>query len=93
MRILSILQFSPPSKLCGGAERQMHSVHKGLISKGIDVQVLADFSNVGVAYQVFEGVMQNSRLTGRYIKTRVFAGVLCNDEYDLIMVLLAPYKE
>jgi len=56
MRILSILQFSPPSKLCGGAERQMHSVHKGLISKGIDVQVLADFSNVGVAYQVFEGV-------------------------------------
>lgn len=56
MRILSILQFSPPSKLCGGAERQMHSVHKGLISKGIDVQVLADFSNVGLAYQVFEGV-------------------------------------
>lgn len=56
MRILSILQFSPPSKLCGGAERQMHSIHKGLISKGIDVQVLADFSNVGVAYQVFEGV-------------------------------------
>ena len=56
MRILSILQFSPPSKLCGGAERQMHSVHKGLISRGIDVQVIADFSNLGVAYQVFEGV-------------------------------------
>jgi glycosyltransferase involved in cell wall biosynthesis len=34
----------------------MHSLHKGLISKGIDVQVLADISNVGVAYQVFEGV-------------------------------------
>lgn len=56
MRILSILLFSPPSELCGGAERQMHSVHKGLISKGIDVQVLADISNVGVSYQVFEGV-------------------------------------
>ncbi|NWG02550.1 MAG: glycosyltransferase family 4 protein [Syntrophaceae bacterium] len=56
MRVLSILQFSPPSKLCGGAERQMHSIHKGLVSKGIDVQVLADFSNVGQAYQVFEGV-------------------------------------
>jgi glycosyltransferase involved in cell wall biosynthesis len=56
MRILSILPFSPPSKMCGGAERQMHSLHKGLVSKGIDVQVLADISYVGAPYQVFEGI-------------------------------------
>jgi len=56
MRVLSILQFSPPSRVCGGAERQMHSIHKGLIARGVDVQVLADISNVGVPYQTFEGV-------------------------------------
>jgi len=56
MRVLSILQFSPPSRVCGGAERQMHSIHKGLLSKGIDVQVLADISYVRFPYQVFEGI-------------------------------------
>ena len=56
MRVLSVLQFSPPSKVCGGAERQMHSIHKGLVSGGIEVQVLADISYVGLPYQVFEGI-------------------------------------
>jgi len=56
MRLLSILQFSPPSQVYGGAERQMHSIHKGLIARGVDVQVLADISNVGVPFQIFEGV-------------------------------------
>ncbi len=56
MRVLSILQFSPPSRVYGGAERQMHSIHKGLVSRGIDVQVLADISYVRFPYQVFEGI-------------------------------------
>lgn len=56
MRVLSILPFSPPSKSVGGAERQMHSLHKGLRALGIDVQVLADIAFVGAAYQEFEGV-------------------------------------
>ncbi|HAX98040.1 MAG TPA: hypothetical protein DCY12_03925 [Candidatus Atribacteria bacterium] len=56
MRVLSILQFSPPSRVYGGAERQMHSIHKGLIDRGVDVQVLADISKVGIPYQIFEGV-------------------------------------
>jgi glycosyltransferase involved in cell wall biosynthesis len=56
MRILSILPFSPPSEKYGGAERQMHSLHKGLMANGVDVQVLADISAVGQPYQVIEGV-------------------------------------
>lgn len=56
MRILSILPFSPPSAQYGGAERQMHSLHKGLMANGVDVQVLADISVVGHRYQAFEGV-------------------------------------
>lgn len=56
MRILSILPFSPPSAEYGGAERQMHSLHKGLMANGVDVQVLADISVVGQPYRVFEGV-------------------------------------
>jgi glycosyltransferase involved in cell wall biosynthesis len=56
MRILSILQFSPPSRMYGGTERQMHSIHRGLLSKGIDVQVLADISHLRSPYQVFEGI-------------------------------------
>ncbi|MBM4340289.1 MAG: glycosyltransferase [Deltaproteobacteria bacterium] len=56
MRILSILQYSPPSRAYGGAERQLHSIHKGLLSRGIDVQVLADISYVKSPYQVFEAV-------------------------------------
>ena len=34
----------------------MHSIHRGLISRGVDVQVLADISSVGMAYQIFEDV-------------------------------------
>lgn len=56
MRILSILPFSPPSKVCGGAELQMHSLHKGLLSLGIDVCVLGDISQVRLPFQKFEGV-------------------------------------
>lgn len=56
MRILSILWYSPPSLIYGGAERQMHSLHKGLISRGVDVQVLADISHVRAPYQKFEAV-------------------------------------
>ena len=56
MRILSILVFSPPSEQYGGAERQMHSLHKGLKAKGVDVHVLADLSAVGQRYQIFDGI-------------------------------------
>ncbi|MEN8130292.1 MAG: glycosyltransferase family 4 protein [Pseudomonadota bacterium] len=56
MRILSILPFSPPSPSFGGAERQMHSLHKGLVTKGVDIHVLADISAVGKPYQDFEGI-------------------------------------
>jgi len=56
MRLLSILYFSPPSKVFGGTERQMHSLHKGLLEQNIDVQVLASISQVGSPYQVYEGV-------------------------------------
>ncbi len=56
MRVLSILPFSPPSRLCGGAENQMHSLHKGLVKQGIDIQVLASISQVGSFYQVYEKV-------------------------------------
>lgn len=56
MRILSILPFSPPSRSFGGAERQMHSLHRGLKAKGVDVQVLAGISAVEQRYQVFEGI-------------------------------------
>jgi len=34
----------------------MHAIHKGLVSRGIDVQVLADISHVRFPYQVFEGI-------------------------------------
>lgn len=56
MRILSILTYSPPSIVYGGAERQMHSLHKALISRGVDVQVLANISKVRALYQKFEDV-------------------------------------
>lgn len=56
MRLLSILYFSPPSKVFGGTERQMHSLHKGLLEQNIDVQVLASIFHVGSSYQVYEGV-------------------------------------
>ena len=56
MRILSILPFSPPSIAVGGAELQMHSLHKRLVARGVDVHVLADISVVGKPFQVFEGV-------------------------------------
>jgi glycosyltransferase involved in cell wall biosynthesis len=56
MRILSILLFSPPSRVYGGAERQMHSLHKGLIAKGIEVHVLANIERVGAIVQEYEGV-------------------------------------
>lgn len=56
MRILSILLFSPPSRVYGGAERQMHSLHKGLVGKGIEVNVLANIESVGAILQEHEGV-------------------------------------
>ncbi len=56
MRILSILYFSPPSRVFGGTERQMHSLHKGLLQQNIDVQVLASISQVGSQFQVYEGI-------------------------------------
>jgi glycosyltransferase involved in cell wall biosynthesis len=56
MRILSILPFSPPSAQYGGAERQMHSLHKGLQAKGVDIHVLADIAAVRQRYQVVEGI-------------------------------------
>src|SRR5450631_2411979 len=56
MRVLSILPFSPPGKTQGGAELQKHSLHKGLIRRGIEVHVLADICQVGKLYQEHEGV-------------------------------------
>ena len=56
MRILSILPFSPPSPSFGGVERQMHSLHKGLAERSVEVHVLADISVVGKPYQKFEGI-------------------------------------
>jgi glycosyltransferase involved in cell wall biosynthesis len=34
----------------------MHSLHKGLLAEGVDVQVLADISEVGFPYQIYEGL-------------------------------------
>jgi len=34
----------------------MHSIHKGLVCLGMDIQVLADISYVKVPYQEFEGI-------------------------------------
>lgn len=34
----------------------MHSLHKGLLEEGVDVQVLADISQVGFTYQIYEGL-------------------------------------
>lgn len=56
MRILSIMPFSPPSREYGGAERQVHSLHRGLLAHGVDIHVLADIALVGKQYQEFEGV-------------------------------------
>lgn len=56
MRILSILPFSPPSPVFGGAERQMHALHRGLVERGIAVDVLADRQQVGADFQVVDGV-------------------------------------
>lgn len=56
MRILSILPYSPPSLEYGGAERQMHSLHLGLLQRGVDIHVLADINQVGCSYQEVEGV-------------------------------------
>lgn len=56
MRILSIVPFSPPSPEFGGAERQMHSLHKGLLARGVEVHVLADIRQVVHEYQEVEGI-------------------------------------
>lgn len=56
MRVLSILPFSPPARSVGGAERQMHSLHQGLLARGVQVDVLADIEEVGQVHQVFDGV-------------------------------------
>lgn len=56
MRILSILPYSPPSVQFGGAERQMHALHKGLKQRGLDIHVLADIRAVGARFQKFEGL-------------------------------------
>ena len=56
MKVLSILPLSPPSSVIGGAELQIHSLHKGLRAKGIDVHVLADITYVVKEYQEFEGI-------------------------------------
>jgi len=56
MRILSILLYSPPSRNIGGAEIQMHSLHKDLLKQGIEVHVLAAIERVGCPYQMYEGI-------------------------------------
>jgi glycosyltransferase involved in cell wall biosynthesis len=56
MRVLSILPFSPPSPVFGGAERQMHALHQGLVARGIAVDVLADLQHVGADFQLIDGV-------------------------------------
>lgn len=56
MRILSILLYSPPSKNIGGAERQMHSLHKDLLKQGVEVHVLAAIERVGCRHQMYEGI-------------------------------------
>lgn len=42
--------------MTGGAERQMHSLHKGLRARGFDVHVLAEIRNVVKEYQEFESI-------------------------------------
>jgi glycosyltransferase involved in cell wall biosynthesis len=56
MRVLSILPFSPPAQAQGGAERQMHALHKGLITRGVEVHVLAEIREVGQVHQEVEGI-------------------------------------
>lgn len=56
MRLLTILPSSPPSKTLGGAQKQVHSIHKGLVERGVDVHVLAEINEVGIEYQEYEGV-------------------------------------
>jgi glycosyltransferase involved in cell wall biosynthesis len=56
VRILSILPLSPPTRLVGGAELQMHCLHKGLTELGHQVDVLADIASVGAEHQKHEGV-------------------------------------
>lgn len=56
MRVLSILPFSPPARSVGGAERQMHSLHQGLVARGVQVDVLADIEAVGQVRQVIDHV-------------------------------------
>ena len=56
MRVLSILPFSPPSQKVGGAERQMHALHKGLMARGVEVHVLADIHAVNRPFQEYEDV-------------------------------------
>jgi glycosyltransferase involved in cell wall biosynthesis len=56
VRVLSILPFSPPSPELGGAELQMHSLHRGLRERGVDVQVLADAALVGEGRREHDGV-------------------------------------
>ena len=50
------MPFSPPSSEYGGAERQVHSLHRGLLAHGVDIHVLADIASVGKQYQDFQGV-------------------------------------
>ncbi len=56
MRLLSILPYSPPSPRLGGAELQMHGLHKGLQRLGVEVYVLADIRAVKSDFQVYEGL-------------------------------------
>lgn len=56
VRVLSILPFSPPSPRVGGAERQMHALHRALRARGVDVQVLADADVVGMGRTEADGV-------------------------------------
>jgi glycosyltransferase involved in cell wall biosynthesis len=42
MRLLSLLPFSPPCRSLGGAELQVHDLHKSLLARGWKVDVLAD---------------------------------------------------
>jgi glycosyltransferase involved in cell wall biosynthesis len=56
MRIWSVLAQSPPCKALGGAELQMHSLHKGLMERGVDVHVIADICRVGKRFQLYDGL-------------------------------------
>jgi glycosyltransferase involved in cell wall biosynthesis len=56
MRIWSILAQSPPFVALGGAEIQMHSLHKGLMQRGVEVHVIANVNNVKKRFQIYDGL-------------------------------------